>query len=219
MPRPFTSVRGRQESIRIDSRSNGLVFVRWRGSQAKRTAALVDRQVDEMPTIQSGLLLFAGECLGGADAVVQMRPGRNHRGAGGFGFRSQCTFRNTRQRAHKSANKWPPVTSGSPSSHVGGLAAAYGRCIISAAPVRLTFARNRESAVGVFRWSTCVRTKEIVEGLQNSLYLLSQLAPRGVSPEPLASAGKWRRHFQSCQWSLPNESLLFARDSHCVQAD
>src|ERR1700689_63233 len=45
MPPPFTSVRGRQESIRIDSRSNGLVFVRWRGSQAKRTAALVDRQV------------------------------------------------------------------------------------------------------------------------------------------------------------------------------
>ena len=103
--------------------------------------------------------------------------------------------------------------------HVGGMAAACSRCIILAAAVRLTFVRNRESAAGVFRWSTHARTKEIVEGLQNSLCLLSRLAPCGVPPEPLASAGKWRRHFQSCQWSLPNESLLFARDPHCVQAD
>jgi hypothetical protein len=50
--------------------------------------------------------------------------------------------------------------------YVGGMAAACSRCIISATAVRLTFARNRESAADVFHWSTCVRTKEIVEGLQ-----------------------------------------------------
>jgi hypothetical protein len=56
--------------------------------------------------------------------------------------------------------------------HVGGMVAACSRCIIWATAIRLTFARNRESAAGVFRWSTCVRTKEIVEGLRNSLCLL-----------------------------------------------
>ena len=174
--------------------------------------ATSSRQVSEMPTIQeSGLLLFVGECLGRSDAVVQNAPWSKP----SKGQANADSVRNARFAAlGRGPQKREQMTSGRiRPGH------ACSRCIISAAAVRLTFARNRESAEGVVRWSTCVRTKEIVEGLQNSLCLLSRLAPPGVRPEPLASTGKWRRHFQSCRWSLPNESLLFARDPHCAQAD
>ena len=116
---------------------------------------------------------YLSERLGGADAVVQNAPwSEPSRGQADTDSVRNARFAVLGREATKARiDDLRPHRVLRP-GYVGGMAAACSRCNISAAAVRLAFARNRESAAAVFRWPTCVRTKEIVEGLQNSLCLL-----------------------------------------------